>query len=223
MRVQEAAVAAAVIVTGWNAFTIPSANASVQFELGGADFAGTGATLPSNALTILFDDIAANKVRVTIDGTNLPAGTAKLKHVVWNIDPSFGSSLSFAYVSGVATNGAPSFSPNGHTNWGPAGAFDVNFSFNVGGPTGDFFAGQKSVYDIMGAGLDTNDFLFNSTGSSAFYAAFKLNITGNGQSGKYGGTLVPSSVIPEGASVVTWLGLAACATVLSSRRRGAAI
>jgi hypothetical protein len=221
MRIREAAIVAAAIVICGSILGVRAANASVQFELGGADFAGTGATLPTNALTILFEDIAADTVRVTIDGANLPAGTAKLKHVVWNIDPSFGGSLSFAYVSGVATNGTPSFSPNGHTSWGPAGAFDVNFSFNVGGATGDFFAGQKSVYNIMGTGLATNDFLFSSTGSSAFYAAFKLNVTGNGQSGKYGGTLVPS-VIPEGASVVTWLGLAACATVLSSCRRGSA-
>jgi hypothetical protein len=203
--------------------------ASVLFELGGVGFTGTGATLPDDALTILLTDTAANTVRVKIDGTNLPAGTAKVKDVVLNLDPAFVGGLTFTHVSGVVTDGAPSYSADGQNGWGSAKRFDIKFSFDTGGGgLGDFFPGSMSEYDIMGAGLDSTDFLFTSTGSTTttlYYAAFHLNVTGNGQSGKYsapGFTIVGSGtrsqVTPEPLSFFVWTLLIGGVAITRTRR-----
>ena len=167
------------------AMDVSPVRASITMELGGIDFAGAGAMLPDDALTLVFDDSGGpGIVRLTIDGANLPAGTAKLKDVVFNIDPLFAGGLTFSHVSGVETNGVPTFSQDSINGWGPAGSFDIEFSFKTSGPLGDFFPSSESVFDITGTGLVADDFRSASTGSDSQIAAFHLNTTGNGQSGK---------------------------------------
>ncbi len=188
-----------------------SANASALIiNLGGGDFTadsggtgslgGSGADLPDNALVLTFVNNGTDTVRLTIDGANLPVGTGKLSDVWFNLDPSL-NITSFTYVSGVV---AQSTSTGSFNVGGGAGNFDVLFEYSPAGPTGDFFSGSSSVYDLVGAGLTESLFNFLSSGASPLAAAFHLNITGNviddeEQGGHYGAT----SVIPIPAAL--WL------------------
>ena len=100
--------------------------------------------------------------------------------------------------------------------WGPAGSFDIEFSFKTSGPLGDFFPGSESVFDITGTGLVADDFRSASTGSDSQIAAFHLNTTGNGQSGKYGATIVTN---PEPATFAVWSFLTITGACWWRRRR----
>lgn len=167
------------------------ANATLIFNLGGADFSGGGgAILPRDALIMTFEQhgIGTGTVRLTIDAGGMPTGTGKISDIWFNSAKAFGD-LSFAYVSGVATEGIIA-----GDNVSFAGIFDINFRYNTSGSLGDLYHDRTSVYDISGTNLVESD--FNDQSTKGIYAVMHVNITGNNNSGKYS-TYPPPDPVPE--------------------------
>ncbi|MHB0956756.1 MAG: PEP-CTERM sorting domain-containing protein [Pirellulaceae bacterium] len=205
----------AAVATALFMANVPEAQAelitSTTMNLGGTEYSGSGGnTLPDNALQVTFEEVAANTVKLTIDGTNLPSDTAKLSGVAFNVDPIFGEdSLTFAYDSGVQAKSI-TFAPDGVAGWGPAGMFDIGFTFQPG----SFDPLDKSIYIITGNGLDTDSFHYTSSGDNPQLAVFHLNITGTGfESGMYGTTSVP-----EPTTLIMWLAFGSIGSILAWRK-----
>ncbi len=196
--------------------------AALTINLGGGDFTadmggtgslgGSGADLPNNALILTFLNNGLDTVRLTVDGSNLPTGTAKVSDIWFNVDPNLMLS-SFSNVSGVSASNI-SLGQDTFNVGGGAGSFDVKIEYGVSGPTGDFFSGSSSVFDFTGVGLTENAFNFLSTGAGGspnpLHAAFHLNLTGNGNSGHYGSTSpvpIPAAVWLFGSALVGLVGI----------------
>lgn len=168
---------------------VVTANATLIFNLGGDDFSGGGgANLPSDALIMTFEQNGSGTVRLTIDAGEMPTGTGKISDIWFNSAKAFGD-LSFAYVSGVATEGIIA-----GNNVSFAGIFDINFRYNTSGSLGDLYHDRTSVYDISGTNLVESD--FNDQSTKGIYAVMHVNITGNNNSGKYS-TYPPPDPVPE--------------------------
>lgn len=187
------------------------ASASYVINLGGAETTGSGgATLANNAVVLSFANNGANTVRLTM---TVPGEAYKIKDIAFNSEVAI-SSLS--YISGVQATSA-SYSSNG-ISLPPYQGFDVGFSFSNSGPTGAFFKGQTSVYDLVGTGLTEND--FNSLTAAGIRAAMKVNLPNNtSPSGKYTDPEGTEPVVPEPATLVVWSMLAAIGGVVTVWRR----
>ena len=81
----------------------------------------------------------------------------------------------------------------------PLNGFDIEFDYAP--PTApSFFVGLKSTYDISAAGLVANSFDFQNF-ANEFKAYTHINAVDNGNSGKFG-----DSVVPEPTALTVWLG-----------------
>jgi hypothetical protein len=192
------------------------AAASVEISIGGPELSASGAAdVPDDAITLFFDDFAANTVQLTLSAN---PGAVKVKDIIFNVAPSF-ASLAFAHVSGVVASDTE-FDPNGFQLNSLLSGFDVLFSYGTSGANGSFFNGQTSVYNLSAPGLTAAAFnAFNDDGSGAFRAAAHINKPNNtSPSGKYGGN--GDGIIPEPASLLVWGALGLCGLVgLAHRRR----
>src|SRR5687767_14715032 len=161
------------------------AQASVEISIGGPELSGSGAAdVPANAITLFFDDLAANTVQLTLSAN---AGAVKVKDILFNVAPSF-ASLGIAFVSGVEADDTE-FDPNGHQLNALLSGFDVLFSFKTSGATGSFFNGQTSVYNLSAPGLTAASFdESNNDGAGPYRAAAHINLpNGTSPSGKFAG------------------------------------
>jgi hypothetical protein len=194
---------------------VSNANATLIFTLGGCDFSddggtgtcgGSGNDLNTNVMTLTFENNGVNTVRLTIATdpvSNWPAGADKIKDIWINYDPTFAfDEFSFINVTTGIIIPSSGLAPEAKKISGPgnvdgAGVFSIQFNYPTGGgnnnPDNPFNPGELSVYDISRSlGLSENDFNFpsiwkNDSSTGPFKAAFHLNITGNGESGHYGG------------------------------------
>ena len=128
-------------------------------------FSGPGD--PSGDVTVTITDIAGG-VSLTFDASAL-TGTEFVTEWDLSIDP-FVDPLTFTYVSGATattSSGLDSFKADGD------GFFDIQFLFasSSGSRLGSDF--DTSVYTILGAGLDSADFLTASVGGGkgGFFSA----------------------------------------------------
>ena len=194
------------------------ASAAVVLHMGGPDLWGRGRTLPDNAIEVVIEDVAADTVRLTIDSAHLPDDGTKVVAVALNVAPTFGWwSIDFDWISGIQASTA-SLLPNWVLGFGPAGRFDVLFTYPILRRQGQFRSGQASVYELTGDGLDSQDFLTLSTGNEPAYGAFHaLNSGICGGTGTYAAT----HLAPEPTSIAIWslLGLAALSPCWRRRRR----
>jgi hypothetical protein len=188
---------------------------TVSFTL---DTEFSGAQQPAGHLVLTFSDIAANHVRLTIQGALENAGQEKATGVYINVDPALVGStkgatfdmnfvLNGAESSGVFTAPGVSKSVNNHKADGD-GYFDVLFSFANGGG-GIFNGADKAVFDITSGSLsfDANSFDFLSHpsggGHGPFHAAAHIqgvsqNSTNNGSNTGGSGWIAPGEnpIIP---------------------------
>jgi hypothetical protein len=191
------------------------AEASIQISIGGPEVSGSGAgDIPDDAITLFFDDLAANTVQLTISANS---GAVKVKDIVFNVASTF-TSLGFAHVSGVVANGT-SIAQNAQKLSGQLDNFDVLFSYDTSGPNGSLFNGLSSVYNLTAPGLTAAAFdVSNNDGSGPYRAGAHINLpNGTSPSGKYGGNGGDGQV-PEPASLLVWLALCLCGAVIARAR-----
>ena len=107
---------------------------------------------------------------------------------------------------------------NNAQNFNPPNYFDLVLDFIPTDPSSTIFHWyDTSVFTLTGANLNASSFKQlnalkngnNTTeGAGAFYAAAHINVTSNGDSGKYGGSTGVEFVydpVPEPASIAMWL------------------
>jgi len=189
-------------------FNTSTVNAALVFNLGGNDVSYDspgveGANLPSSILTMTFEQNGNDIVRLTMDTSLMPNTASKITDVWLNIGGSLSfDNLSFEYVSGVK---AQKISKG--KNVSSLGSFDIDFSYNPAGKTGDFYYQMTSVYDLKGSGLTESSFKDWST--KEYLVVMHLNITGNGNSGHYAAvtpTPVPAAVWLLGSGLIGLVG-----------------
>lgn len=199
--------------------TCSVAQASVQINLGGPDLTNTppSATVPDDAITLLFENFAANTVKLTIDVT----GTSKkVTQLLFNVDPLI-TGLSFADVSGPVAS--KSYGANAKGMGGPLTGFDIEFGFSPSGANGAFWSGSApAVFTITRtAGTATlTESSFSFTNSNDHFGAVHINNPNGtgGNSGKYGSP--PDGVVPEATTFIVWSLLGLIGTTVFYRRTG---
>ena len=167
-----------------------TANAVLIFDLGGCDYTddpfgtgscgGSGADIVYDSMTMAFAQNGTDTVRMTLDTGNMAPDLGKITSVWFNVNGLDFVDLSFASHLGVETK---KIVEGG--NVGNMGQFDINFDYVTSGPLGAFKYGMQSSYDITGDGLTEDSFA--ALNSEGFAGAFHMGVTGNGESGHYGG------------------------------------
>ena len=198
--------------------TSSAAQASVQINLGGPPLTGSGNTVPDDAITLLFENLGLNSVRLTIDVT----GTSKkVKDILFNVNPLI-TGLSF--LDGTGPNATMTYAANGKGISGVLTGFDINFAFATSGSNGDLWSGSPlAVFTITKtagtATLTENSFSF--TNPNGHFGAVHINNPNGtgGDSGKYGSP--PDGVVPEATTFIIWSMLGLMGTTILYKRAGA--
>ena len=172
-------------------------------------------TIANNSIVLTFDQIAFGQVQVTIDAH---ADAIKVKDILFNVDRA----VTFGSATGVVP-ASRAYSSNGFGLGGPLTGFDVDVTYAVSGANGDFFAGKQTKFDIFAVGLTEQS--FNVSNTNGFLGGVHINLPlGVSPSGKYGNTILGGlviGVVPEPASICSWLGLGTIFGCAAYRRRRA--
>lgn len=182
-------------------------------------------------LTATFENDGANKVKLTLDATNLETVSSTQFIVDWlfNLSPTYdftSNPLTFSLLTSnvIEATGFPqtgqNFSNGGNSIKG--GLFDIQFSFQTSNSPagGRFFEDEVVVYSIMANGLTEDAFKFKSAPDGTkpndpqggYYSAAKLQGLPNNGSGSVGGMTFTNGGggggggggVPEPMSVAVW-------------------
>ena len=202
-------------IAAFGLFSLQASAATVSFGLNVEFSGGSSPSGPTDWMTLTFEDVAADTVRLTIDNGGLTSPEF-VSDVYFNVDNGIdATSLTFDYVSGEAYWKLHDDNPSESTAQLKAdgdGFFDVRFEFKTSNNQ-RFEAGATSVYDISGTGLDALDFLFLSEpggGNGSYYAAAHVQGIGPSDgSGWIGAPVpVPAAVWLFGSGLLGLVGIA---------------
>ncbi len=212
----------------------------IIFDYSGQDFSGGGATITEVIARLTLDDMAAglskNEVRGTLEfGPNgdLGVGIDKISSLYLNlVDDSFRGNIE---INGQTPLGTYKSFKNGGKNISSAGDFDLELNLSTSAAD-KFSPGDTFIFDLQLVDTATTTYSPNTLtsasfnalstgGSSAFRSVIHLNLTGNGESGKYADippvvpVPAPNSPVPEPASLAVWSVVLMVGGFGASRRR----
>lgn len=202
----------------------------LEFFMGNV-FSGTAASGPAPWAEVIFQDVTAGNVSLTITSLNITSGE-KVTELYLNLNPNLNpGSLNFAFQSGSSGVAAPqpslgvnSFKADGD------GKYDILFDFSQT-PAQAFSAADYLTYSITGiptlTSLDFNYLSAPAGGHGPFVAAIHIqgiNASSVSDSGSYSGWISPSQVVvvpvPEPSSWALWvlaMGVAASVRARANR------
>jgi hypothetical protein len=208
-----------------------SAQAAISMGIN-QNFDGT----PPNSSTtpwvsLLFQDIGLNTVRLTITAPNLTLPSEFIETLRLNFnDTKNVTSLVFTPVlslwQGLSTSVTVTEKQNGFKAAdGSGGSYDISLGFATSPGQGQFTKGDQAVFDITttqgSTGLSSQDFAFLSSGTpgNVFYAAAAIFGTGpkNNKNGWDGANSFTVLGVPEPAS--GYAAVSCCFAGLISARR----
>jgi hypothetical protein len=201
---------------------IPSAQAAtIQLDVN-VLIEGAATSGDLNVATLLFEDVGANQVRLTVT-SSLNSANEFFSDISFNVASGFvPSAIGASYVAGsqVGSFTLPTLSAgaqNAQNPAGPGSGFDYNYAFTVAGSSGGalrFNLNDSFQYLFTANGLDASDF---AVANSAGYLAYAHVQGMTAGSGAYGSTAVVPSVPEPTSLLLLATGLIAGARTLRKR------